>query len=174
MRSEPVAKSACEYPGAAGAHRIKRENLSERSEFIFPPDLRLTTPGTPPSGATNQFCWSSAPTLLLLTFLGEARKVSGCRLLKQCFSPPAYQGRPKKETNKLPKREWEQNTTKLKTPQTPPAPRRIVSLHHRIANQQSIHHRPQLAAGRSPLVLCNRADLVVGAADHPAILAQSH
>src|SRR5450830_583663 len=79
MRSEPVAKSACEYPGAAGAHRIKRENLSERSEFIFPPDLRLPTPGTPRSGATNQFCWSSAPTLLLLTFLGGARKVSGCR-----------------------------------------------------------------------------------------------
>src|SRR5450830_143019 len=101
MRSEPVAKSACEYPGAAGAHRIKRENLSERSEFIFPPDLRLPTPGTPRSGATNQFCWSSAPTLSLLTFLGEARKVSGCRLLKQCFSPPAYPGRPKKERHQL-------------------------------------------------------------------------
>jgi hypothetical protein len=56
----------------AGANRIKRKNLSERSEFIFSPDLCLLAPGTPkglrPSGR-----------LLLLTFLGEARKVSGCR-----------------------------------------------------------------------------------------------
>src|SRR5450830_1329941 len=46
--------------------------MSERSELFSLPDLCLTAPGTPkglrPSGR-----------LLLLTFLGGARKVSGCR-----------------------------------------------------------------------------------------------
>jgi len=46
--------------------------MSERSELFSLPDLCLPAPGTPkglrPSGR-----------LLLLTFLGEARKVSGCR-----------------------------------------------------------------------------------------------
>jgi hypothetical protein len=72
MRSEPVWKSACEQPVAAGANRIKRGNLSERSEFVSPPDLRLMTPGTPEGLRT-------CGRLSLLTFFGEAKKVSSCR-----------------------------------------------------------------------------------------------
>ncbi|MFJ9451199.1 hypothetical protein [Herbaspirillum sp. NPDC101397] len=46
--------------------------MSERSEFVSSPDLCLTTPGTPKGLRT-------CGRLLLLTFLGEARKVSSCR-----------------------------------------------------------------------------------------------
>jgi hypothetical protein len=63
---------ACEQPVAASANRIKKGNLSERSEFVSLPDLCATTPGTPKGLRT-------CGRLLLLTFLGEARKVSGCR-----------------------------------------------------------------------------------------------
>jgi len=62
--------------------------LSERSEFIFPPDLRLSTPGTLKGLRTSG-------RLSLLTFFGEAKKVSGCR------AAPANQSRPKKEKNEL-------------------------------------------------------------------------
>src|SRR5450830_5573 len=72
MRSEPVWKYACEQPVAASINRMKRGILSGRSEFVSPPDLCSTTPGTPKELRT-------CGRLLLLTFLGEARKVSGCR-----------------------------------------------------------------------------------------------
>src|SRR5450830_847651 len=166
MRSEPVAKSACEYPGAAGAHRIKRENLSERSEFIFPPDLRLPTPGTPRSGATNQFCWSSAPTLLLLTFLGGARKVSGCR------AAPGNPGPSGERKPKLPKsksKQTENNKTEhLKFCSTHPTPD-STSTHSPEAPQTSPIAVPQSAPSpaRAPCPKTNPAPVPPAPPDTP-------
>ncbi|WP_157739333.1 hypothetical protein [Herbaspirillum sp. meg3] len=84
--------------------------MSERSELFSLPDFHLLTPGTPkglrPSGR-----------LLLLTFLGEARKVSGCR------AAPG-KGRSKKEQHqqRIDARP-EQNTKEIpitKPPKSPP------------------------------------------------------
>ncbi|MFJ9453305.1 hypothetical protein [Herbaspirillum sp. NPDC101397] len=63
--------------------------MSERSEFVSLPDLSAAPTGTPQSGAANR------GRLLLLTFLGETRKVSGCR------AAPGNPGRPKKEQYQL-------------------------------------------------------------------------
>jgi len=52
--------------------------MFERSELVFPPECQLAHLGTSCGG--DGFGWSGAPTLLLVTFLGEAKKVSGCRV----------------------------------------------------------------------------------------------
>ncbi|WP_265211674.1 hypothetical protein [Herbaspirillum lusitanum] len=59
--------------------------MSERSEFVSLPDLSTAPTRTPRSGAANR------GRLSLLTFFGEAKKVSGCR------AAPGNHGRPKKE-----------------------------------------------------------------------------
>ena len=48
--------------------------MFERSELVFPPECQLAHLGTSCGG--DGFGWSGAPTLLLVTFLGEARKVT--------------------------------------------------------------------------------------------------
>jgi hypothetical protein len=50
----------------------KRGNLSERSEFVSPPIFCFAAPGSPKD-------LDPAVAFLLLTFLGETRKVSSCR-----------------------------------------------------------------------------------------------
>jgi hypothetical protein len=85
MRSEPKKNSAYESPLVTCSNRIKKGNLSERSEFVSLPDLSAAPTGTPRSGAANR------GRLSLLTFFGEAKKVSGCR------AAPGNHGRPKKE-----------------------------------------------------------------------------
>jgi len=65
--------SAYESPLVTCSNRIKKGNLSERSEFVSLPDLSTAPTGTPRSGAANR------GRLSLLTFFGEAKKVSGCR-----------------------------------------------------------------------------------------------
>ena len=77
--------SAYESPLSTCLNRIKKGNLSERSEFVSLPDLGAATTGTPQRGAANR------GRLSLLTFFGEAKKVSGCR------AAPGNHGRPKKE-----------------------------------------------------------------------------
>jgi len=56
---------------------IKKEKLSERSEFFSFPFF--ASQHREARRAWIPLCWSSAPTLSLLTFFGEAKKVSGCR-----------------------------------------------------------------------------------------------
>jgi hypothetical protein len=90
MRSEPKKNSAYESPLVTCSNRKKKGNLSERSEFVSLPDLSAAPTGTPRSGAANR------GRLSLLTFFGEAKKVSGCR------AAPGNPGRPKKEKSKLP------------------------------------------------------------------------
>ncbi|WP_265212641.1 hypothetical protein, partial [Herbaspirillum lusitanum] len=77
--------SAYESPLATCSNRIKKGNLSERSEFVSLPDLSAAPTGTSRSEAANR------GRLSLLTFFGEAKKVSGCR------AAPGNHGRPKKE-----------------------------------------------------------------------------
>jgi len=59
---------ACEQPVAASANRIKKGNLSERSEFVSLPDLCSTTPATPEGG-----CELTVAFLCLLS-LAKQRK----------------------------------------------------------------------------------------------------
>jgi hypothetical protein len=47
---------------------MKRGNLSERSEFVSPPDLRLTPPGTPEGG------YELAVAFFCLLFLAKQEK----------------------------------------------------------------------------------------------------
>jgi hypothetical protein len=84
MRSEPKKNSAYESPLMTRTNRIKKGNLSERSEFVSLPDLCVASTGTSRSEAANR------GRLSLLTFFGEAKKVSGCR------AAPGNHGRPKK------------------------------------------------------------------------------
>jgi hypothetical protein len=73
MRSEPKKNSAYESPLVTRTNRIEKGNLSERSEFVSLPDLCVASTGTPRSGAANR------GRLSLLTFFGEAKKVSSRR-----------------------------------------------------------------------------------------------
>jgi hypothetical protein len=65
--------SAYESPLVTRINRKKKGNLSERSEFVSLPDLCVAPTGTPRSGAANR------GRLSLLTFFGEAKKVSSRR-----------------------------------------------------------------------------------------------
>jgi hypothetical protein len=87
MRSEPKKNSAYESPLVTCSNRKKKGNLSERSEFVSLPDLSAAPTETPRSGAANR------GRLSLLTFFGEAKKVSGCR------AAPGNPGSPKKKQN---------------------------------------------------------------------------
>ncbi|RFB67316.1 hypothetical protein DZB54_19260 [Herbaspirillum sp. 3R-3a1] len=73
MRSEPRKNSAYESPLVTCSNRIKKGNLSERSEFVSLPDLSAAPTGTSRSEAANR------GRLSLLTFFGEAKKVSSRR-----------------------------------------------------------------------------------------------
>jgi len=74
MRSASQSgRSAYESPLVTRTNRKKKGNLSERSEFVSLPDLCVASTGTPRSGAANR------GRLSLLTFFGEAKKVSSRR-----------------------------------------------------------------------------------------------
>jgi phospholipase/lecithinase/hemolysin len=83
-------------------NRKKKGNLSERSEFVSLPDLCVASTGTSRSEAANR------GRLSLLTFFGEAKKVSGCR------AAPGNHGRPKKKQYQLRKSVTKENGRTLK------------------------------------------------------------
>ena len=60
-------------PNVAAVSRELWGNVSERSEFVSPPDWQ------PPHLGTRQRRATALRRLSLLTFFGEAKKVSGCR-----------------------------------------------------------------------------------------------
>jgi hypothetical protein len=86
MRSEPKKNSAYESPLVTRTNRIKKGNLSERSEFVSLPDLCVASTGTSRSEATNR------GRLSLLTFLWRSKE-------SERLPGRPRQGRSKKEKN---------------------------------------------------------------------------
>jgi hypothetical protein len=123
MRSEPKKNSAYESPLMTRTNRIKKGNLSERSEFVSLPDLCVASTGTSRSEAANR------GRLSLLTFFGEAKKVSGCR------AAPGNHGSPKKEQLQL------RQKFSLKKTQTSPS----------VGTTKSKTHPPPIALTTSTL-----------------------
>src|SRR5450830_1726777 len=114
---------------------MKRENLSERSEFIFPPDLYLPTPGTSKGLRTTG-------RLSLLTFFVDAQPVSGCRAAS-CDRGPRAERKPKLPKSKS-KQTKNNKTEHLKFCSTHPTPD-STSTHSPAAPQTSPTAAPRSA-----------------------------
>ncbi|TFI10093.1 hypothetical protein E4P32_00660 [Herbaspirillum sp. 3R11] len=85
--------------------------MSERSEFVSLPDLCVASTGTPRSGAANR------GRLSLLTFFGEAKKVSSRR------ATPGKVVRRKKNIHQRPAGQSEQPTSPEPRPNPAPSPK---------------------------------------------------
>src|SRR5450830_20079 len=126
-------RSAYELPLVTCINRKKKGKMSERSELFSLPDLCLASTGTPQRGAANR------GRLSLLTFFGEAKKVSGCRAApgkvdrrKNNLSYPCKQG-----WNRTPKPSAAHIALKQR-------PQLHLNLQHR--RQTPLHHLLQLHA----------------------------
>ncbi|WP_265211552.1 hypothetical protein, partial [Herbaspirillum lusitanum] len=71
---EPKKNSAYESPLVTCSNRIKKGNLSERSEFVSLPDLSTAPTGTSRSEAANRCVGAVLQPFLCLLSLAKQRK----------------------------------------------------------------------------------------------------